>query len=94
MKNVLETGAYEKATEAYFRKLPWKWICAIFAGLERIVRYIEQLLLQKRILTIYVDLGHPEEFLTYLENFSNSKEAFVQSSRRGTRFRERNLLCK
>ena len=72
MKTYWETGVYEKKAifEAYFRKLPFENGYAIFAGLERIVRYIEQLRFSKTDIDYLRELGHyPEEFLTYLENF-------------------------
>ena len=72
MKTYWETGVYEKKAifEAYFRKLPFENGYAIFAGLERIVRYIEQLRFSKTDIDYLRGRGHyPEEFLTYLENF-------------------------
>ena len=72
MKTYWETGVYEKKAifEAYFRKLPFENGYAIFAGLERIVRYIEQLRFSKTDIDYLRELGqYPEEFLTYLENF-------------------------
>ena len=72
MKTYWETGVYEKKAifEAYFRKLPFENGYAIFAGLERIVRYIEQLRFSKTDIDYLRGLGqYPEEFLTYLENF-------------------------
>ena len=72
MKTYWETGVYEKKAifEAYFRKLPFENGYAIFAGLERIVRYIEQLRFSKTDIDYLRELGHyPKEFLTYLENF-------------------------
>ncbi len=72
MKTYWETGVYEKKAifEAYFRKLPFENGYAIFAGLERIVRYIEQLRFSKTDIDYLRGLGHySEEFLTYLENF-------------------------
>ena len=72
MKTYWETGVSEKKAifEAYFRKLPFENGYAIFAGLERIVRYIEQLRFSKTDIVYLRGLGHyPEEFLTYLENF-------------------------
>ena len=72
MKTYWETGVYEKKAifEAYFRKLPFENGYAIFAGLERIVRYIEQLRFSKTDIDYLRGFGHyPEEFLTYLENF-------------------------
>ena len=58
MKTYWETGVYEKKAifEAYFRKLPFENGYAIFAGLERIVRTLNNYVSQKQILSIYVDL--------------------------------------
>ena len=49
MKTYWETGVSEKKAifEAYFRKLPFENGYAIFAGLERIVHFIEQLRFSK-----------------------------------------------
>ena len=72
MKTYWETGVSEKKAifEAYFRKLPFENGYAIFAGLERIVHFIEQLRFSKTDSEYLRGLGHyPEEFLTYLENF-------------------------
>ena len=72
MKTYWETGVSEKKAifEAYFRKLPFENGYAIFAGLERIVHFIEQLRFSKTDIEYLRELGHyPEEFLTYLENF-------------------------
>ena len=72
MKTYWETGVSEKKAifEAYFRKLPFENGYAIFAGLERIVHFIEQLRFSKTDIEYLRGLGHyPEEFLTYLENF-------------------------
>ena len=72
MKTYWETGIHEKKAifEAYFRKLPFENGYAIFAGLERIVRYIEQLRFTKTDIDYLRTLGeYPEEFLSYLESF-------------------------
>ena len=72
MKTYWETGIHEKKAifEAYFRKLPFENGYAIFAGLERIVRYIEQLRFTKTDIDYLRTLGeYPEEFLSYLEDF-------------------------
>lgn len=72
MKTYWETGVSEKKAifEAYFRKLPFENGYAIFAGLERIVHFIEQLRFSKTDIEYLRGLGYyPEEFLTYLENF-------------------------
>ena len=72
MKTYWETGIHEKKAifEAYFRKLPFENGYAIFAGLERIVHYIEQLRFTKTDIDYLRTLGeYPEEFLSYLESF-------------------------
>ena len=72
MKTYWETGIHEKKAifEAYFRKLPFENGYAIFAGLERIVHYIEQLRFTKTDIDYLRTLGeYPEEFLSYLEDF-------------------------
>lgn len=56
--------------ECYFREMPFKNGYAIFAGLERLVNYLEQLTFTESDLAFLRDLGeYPEEFLTYLKEF-------------------------
>lgn len=54
--------------EAYFRKVPFENGYAVFAGLERIVRYLENLSFSDSDLSYLEELGYPEEFLDYLKN--------------------------
>ena len=72
MKTYWETGLHEKKAifEAYFRKLPFENGYAIFAGLERLVHYIEDLTFSQTDLEYLRSLDiYPEEFLDYLKNF-------------------------
>lgn len=56
--------------ECYFREMPFKNGYAIFAGLERLVKYLEALAFSESDLDYLRDLGeYPEEFLTYLREF-------------------------
>jgi len=80
MKTYWETGLHEKKAifEAYFRKLPFENGYAIFAGLERLVHYIEDLTFSQTDLEYLRSLDiYPEEFLDYLKNFK-----FKDSSRK------------
>lgn len=52
--------------EVYFRSLPFHNGYAVFAGLERIVTYLNQLQFSQSDLSYLRDLGYPEDFLDYL----------------------------
>ena len=67
--------------EAYFRKVPFENGYAVFAGLERIVRYLENLSFSDSDLSYLVELGYPEEFLDYLKNLK--MELTVKSAKEG-----------
>ncbi|HGA1963695.1 TPA: nicotinate phosphoribosyltransferase [Streptococcus agalactiae] len=67
--------------EAYFRKVPFKNGYAVFAGLERIVRYLENLSFSDSDLSYLEELGYPEEFLDYLKNLK--MELTVKSAKEG-----------
>lgn len=67
--------------EAYFRKVPFENGYAVFAGLERIVRYLENLSFSDRDLSYLEELGYPEEFLDYLKNLK--MELTVKSAKEG-----------
>lgn len=59
--------------ECYFREMPFKNGYAIFAGLERLVDYLEKLHFTETDLSYLRDLGeYPEEFLSYLADFEFS----------------------
>ncbi|MGT2908195.1 nicotinate phosphoribosyltransferase [Streptococcus dentiloxodontae] len=55
--------------EVYFRQLPFKNGFAVFAGLERIVNYLENLRFTDTDIAYLEELGYPEDFLDYLRNF-------------------------
>ncbi|HGA3127790.1 TPA: nicotinate phosphoribosyltransferase [Streptococcus agalactiae] len=67
--------------EAYFRKVPFENGYAVFAGLERIVRYLENLSFSDSDLSSLEELGYPEEFLDYLKNLK--MELTVKSAKEG-----------
>ncbi|HFI5516638.1 TPA: nicotinate phosphoribosyltransferase [Streptococcus agalactiae] len=67
--------------EAYFRKVPFENGSAVFAGLERIVRYLENLSFSDSDLSYLEELGYPEEFLDYLKNLK--MELTVKSAKEG-----------
>lgn len=67
--------------EAYFRKVPFENGYAVFAGLERIVRYLENLSFSDSDLSYLEELGYPEEFLDYLKILK--MELTVKSAKEG-----------
>ncbi|HGA0842734.1 TPA: nicotinate phosphoribosyltransferase [Streptococcus agalactiae] len=67
--------------EAYFRKVPFENGYAVFAGLERIVRYLENLSFSDSDLSYLEELVYPEEFLDYLKNLK--MELTVKSAKEG-----------
>ncbi|MCC9848108.1 nicotinate phosphoribosyltransferase [Streptococcus agalactiae] len=67
--------------EAYFRKVPFENGYAVFAGLERIVRYLENLSFSDSDLSYLEELGDPEECLDYLKNLK--MELTVKSAKEG-----------
>ena len=54
--------------EVYFRQLPFKNGFAVFAGLEHIVNYLENLTFSETDIAYLKDLGYPKDFLDYLAN--------------------------
>lgn len=67
-----KSGLHERRAifEAYFRKLPFENGYAIFAGLERLVHYLEDLEFTDTDLDYLRSLGeYSEDFLAYLESF-------------------------
>lgn len=56
--------------ECYFREMPFQNGYAIFAGLERLVKYLEELTFTETDIEYLRDLGeYSEEFLMYLKEF-------------------------
>ncbi len=70
MQTYWELGRSEKKAvfECYFRELPFKNGYAIFAGLERMVNYLENLTFSKTDLAYLKDLGYADDFLAYLRD--------------------------
>lgn len=59
--------------ECYFREMPFKHGYAVFAGLERLVKYLENLTFTETDLAYLREVGgYSEEFLAYLKEFKFS----------------------
>lgn len=72
MKTYWELGRADlhAVFECYFREMPFNHGYAIFAGLQRLIDYLEQLTFtESDILYLREVVGYPEEFLSYLQNF-------------------------
>ena len=54
--------------DLYFRKLPFENGYAVFAGLEKIVEYIENFSFTESDIAYLAELQFEEEFLHYLQN--------------------------
>ncbi|WP_165005331.1 MULTISPECIES: nicotinate phosphoribosyltransferase [unclassified Enterococcus] len=68
--------------ECYFREMPFNHGYAIFAGLERLVHYLEKLTFSESDIDYLRGLDvYPEGFLTYLQEFEF--KATVRSAREG-----------
>lgn len=75
MQTYWELGRADKHAifECYFREMPFKNGYAVFAGLERLVQYLEQLTFTETDLTYLREIGgYSEEFLDYLRDFKFS----------------------
>ncbi|GMC03410.1 hypothetical protein K4E_09320 [Enterococcus thailandicus] len=56
--------------ECYFREMPFNHGYAVFAGLERLVQYLENLTFSESDIDYLREVGnYPEGFLTYLKEF-------------------------
>lgn len=56
--------------ECYFREMPFKHGYAIFAGLERLINYLENLTFTESDIAYLREVGgYPADFLTYLKEF-------------------------
>lgn len=72
MKTYWETGRanLNAVFECYFRNMPFDNGYAIFAGLERLVDYLEQLTFSESDLAYLAEVeNYPTEFIEYLRNF-------------------------
>ncbi|MGT2929339.1 nicotinate phosphoribosyltransferase [Streptococcus dentasini] len=83
MQVYFEQGIHNKKAvfEVFFRKEPFANGYAIFAGLERIIQYLEQLHFSETDLAYLKDLGYPADFLAYLKNLEMTLT--VKSAREG-----------
>lgn len=70
MQVYFEQGIHNKNAvfEVYFRKEPFENGYAVFAGLERVVNYLENLSFSDTDLAYLKDLGYNQAFLDYLSN--------------------------
>ncbi|GAK48170.1 nicotinate phosphoribosyltransferase [Secundilactobacillus oryzae JCM 18671] len=72
----------EAVFEVFFRKMPFENGYAVFAGLERIVHYIENLTFSKTDIAYLIDSGnYTDEFIDYLKNFKF--KGTIRSAREG-----------
>lgn len=83
MQVYFEQGIHDKNAvfEVYFRKEPFKNGYAVFAGLERIVQYLENLKFSESDLAYLETLGYDEPFLDYLRHLEMTLS--VRSAREG-----------
>lgn len=70
MQVYFEKGIHHKKAvfEAYFRNQPFRNGYAVFAGLERIIHYLDNFKFTDSDIAYLRELGYPEDFLTYLNN--------------------------
>lgn len=83
MQVYFEQGIHQKKAvfEVYFRKEPFQNGYAVFAGLERIVAYLQHLHFSETDINYLESLGYPEDFIDYLKNFE--LELSIKSVREG-----------
>lgn len=84
MKTYWELGKSETRAvfECYFREMPFGHGYAIFAGLERLIHYLDQLSFSEEDLAYLKEtFNYPEEFIDYLRHFKF--KASVRSMREG-----------
>lgn len=83
MQVYFEQGIHNKRAvfEVYFRKEPFSNGYAVFAGLQRMVEYLEGLKFSETDIVYLEDLGYPAEFIDYLKHFK--LELTVRSAQEG-----------
>ncbi|MDO4635810.1 MAG: nicotinate phosphoribosyltransferase [Streptococcus sp.] len=83
MQVYFEQGIHDKKAvfEVYFRKEPFQNGYAVFAGLERIVNYLNNLSFSDQDIAYLESLDYPSDFLSYLRHFE--LELTVRSAREG-----------
>lgn len=74
MQTYFELGRHKRHAvfEVFFRDLPFKNGYAVFAGLERMVDFLQKLTFSKSDIDYLRELDYPEAFLNYLENLKFS----------------------
>ena len=77
-----EDGIHDKKAvfEAYFRNLPFGHGYAVFAGLERIIEYVQKFKFSESDIEYLQELGYPEDFLDYLKTirFTGNMRSVVE----------------
>ncbi|OFI45695.1 nicotinate phosphoribosyltransferase [Floricoccus penangensis] len=83
MQTYFEMGISEKKAvfEVYFRNMPFDNGYAVFAGLERVIDYLNNLKFTDSDIEYLRSLDYPEDFLTYLKNMEFTCN--VNSAREG-----------
>ncbi|SUN50541.1 nicotinate phosphoribosyltransferase [Streptococcus dysgalactiae subsp. dysgalactiae] len=83
MQVYFEQGIHNRHAvfEVYFRKEPFNNGYAVFAGLQRMVEYLEQFQFSETDLAYLEELGYPENFLTYLKELR--LELTIRSAKEG-----------
>ncbi|MGT2935754.1 nicotinate phosphoribosyltransferase [Streptococcus castoreus] len=83
MQVYFEQGIHNRKAvfEVYFRKEPFNNGYAVFAGLQRLVEYLNQLQFSETDLAYLRDSGYSEDFLTYLKGLC--LELTIRSAREG-----------
>lgn len=83
MKAYFDQGIHNKKAvfEVFFRKNPFSNGYAVFAGLERMVKYLENLKFSETDLDYLKDLGYSEDYLSYLRDFKLTLS--IKSAREG-----------
>lgn len=83
MQVYFEQGIHNRNAvfEVYFRREPFNNGYAVFAGLQRIVEYLEQLTFSETDLAYLKELGYSPAFLTYLRELR--LELTIRSAQEG-----------
>ena len=90
MQTYWELGRHNRNSvfEVFFRSMPFENGYAIFAGLERMVNYLNNLRFTETDISYLRDLDYPEDFLDYLSTASLYRYSPL-CPRRRTRFCQR-----
>ena len=83
MQVYFDQGIHNKNAvfEIFFRKEPFANGYAVFAGLQRMVEYLENLHFTETDIAYLEDLGYPADFIAYLKDFK--LELTIRSAKEG-----------